>query len=72
MRKFTLSTVMMLAAAATFTLSSCGDPYYDEEFYAEGHYEEDYDDDGYRLDRREDRGRHHGRAGERLGFRRPL
>ncbi len=37
---------------------SGNDPYYDEEFYAEGHYEEDYDDDGYRLDRREDRGHH--------------
>lgn len=34
------------------------DPYYDEEYYAEGHYEEDYDDDGYRLDRREDRENH--------------
>ena len=34
------------------------DPYYDEEYYAEGHYEEDYDDDGYRLDRHEDRGHH--------------
>ncbi len=34
------------------------DPYYDEEYYAAGHYEEDYDDDGYRLDHREDRGQH--------------
>ena len=31
------------------------DPYYDEEYYAAGHYEEDYDDDGYRVDRRADR-----------------
>lgn len=31
------------------------DPYYDEEYYAAGHYEEDYDDDGYLIDRRADR-----------------
>ncbi|MCR5152704.1 MAG: hypothetical protein K6A98_06085 [Prevotella sp.] len=41
MRKFTLSTVMMLAAAATFTLSSCGDPYYDDYHYGPG-YGPDY------------------------------
>ncbi|WP_027396024.1 hypothetical protein [Anaerovibrio lipolyticus] len=37
-------------------------PYYDEEYYAAGHYEEDYDDDGYRLDHREAR-EHHRQSG---------
>lgn len=37
---------------------SADDPYYDEEFYTVGNYEEDYDDDSYRSKRREDRERH--------------
>lgn len=37
---------------------SADDPYYDEEFYTAGNYEEDYDDDSYRSERREDRDRH--------------
>ena len=37
---------------------SADDPYYDEEFYTAGNYEEDYDDDSYRSERREDRERH--------------
>ena len=34
------------------------DPYYDEEYYTAGNYREEYDDDGYRVDRQEAREQH--------------
>ena len=37
---------------------SADDPYYDEEFYTAGNYREEYDDDGYRVDRQEAREQH--------------
>ena len=38
------------------------DPYYDEEYYTAGNYREEYDDDGYRVDRQEAR-EHHRQSG---------
>ncbi|WP_027397907.1 hypothetical protein [Anaerovibrio lipolyticus] len=41
---------------------SGNDPYYDEEYYTAGNYREEYDDDGYRVDRQEAR-EHHRQSG---------
>ncbi|WP_027407636.1 hypothetical protein [Anaerovibrio sp. RM50] len=41
---------------------SGNDPYYDEEYYTAGNYREEYDDDGYHVDRQEAR-EHHRQSG---------